>query len=190
MRLHRAGLTGLFVLGVAVGIAAANGSLDKTVNDPPRAWTLYGGFAHKKQIKDSSVSGGIAERITVDRRGGQPYDAGAMTSNVKSIKKGDVLLFAFWARAEDPPEGEDAVTVIARLQETFTPYVALGMQQTLHLGKDWKLYYAHGVAAKDYGPGNMSGSLHIATGEQVFDLGPVFILDFGAGYPLTKLPHL
>lgn len=44
-------------------------------------------------------------------------------------------------------------------------------------------------AGADYAPGSAGAALQLATGEQVIDFGPIFILGFGPGYDVSKLPH-
>lgn len=183
-------------VGVAVGLtlaafpAFAEGTiLDKAVNDLTRGWQLSGPTASQELIKDPTVSGGIAERVTVTQAGVNPWDAGGMNTNAKKISQGDVLLLAFWAKAVEPPAGDDSVTIFARIQESNPPYNAVGMQETLSIGKTWKMYYAKGAAPKDYRPGNISGAINIATGKQVIDFGPILLLDFGPNYDINKLPH-
>lgn len=175
-------------LVLLVPALADGGIADKFVNDPSRGWATFGATATHELIQDPAVKGGTAQRVTISAKGAQPWDAGALTNVVKPIAKGDVLLLAFYARAQEPPEGAQTIDIIARLQEADAPYTSIGTQETVHLGTGWKLYYAKGVALKDYKVGGVSGALNLATGKQVIDFGPIMILDFGAGYDMSQLP--
>lgn len=177
------------LLGAALlAPAYADGDLlSKAVNDPSRVWGVFGKLAKAELIKDAAVSGGTAERVAVSAKGGNPWDAGASTAIVKPVQKDDVLLLAFWAKAVTPPEG-GAVEIVARIQENKAPYAAVGTQETVRLTDAWKMYYVKGMAAQDYPKGAISAALNIATGAQVFDLGPIMIIDFGSGYDVGKLP--
>ena len=190
----RSGLSGLAVGVVAVfGLLAtpalAQDILSKAVNDPATAWGTYGTLVKSELIKDAAVTGGVAERITLTAKGANPWDAGAQTVTTKPLQKGDVLLLAFWAKAQEPPTGSDAIDLVAKLQEAAAPYVALSQDTPIRIGAQWKLYYVSGTAAKDYLPNTAGAALQLATGEQVIDFGPVFILDFGPSYDVSKLPH-
>ena len=50
------------------------------------------------------------------------------------------------------------------------------------------MYYVKGVAIKDYKKGEISGAINFATGVEVFDMGPILLIDFGQGYDMSKLP--
>lgn len=184
---------GLCLLSLAEGLPVAasgaeNDLSSKMVNDPTVGWYVFGDIAKGVLIEDKTVTGGTAERVTVSAAGLNPWDAGGVAANVKPVASGDVLLLAFWAKAVEPPPGLTDISIFARLQETAAPYTSLGPQENLHLTGQWKLYYVRAVAAKDYGRGQMGGSLSFATGVQTFDLGPILLLDFGQGFDLNKLP--
>jgi hypothetical protein len=177
------------VFGLLAAPAFAQDLLSKAVNDPSTAWGTYGTLVKSELVKDAAVTGGTAERVTLTAKGANAWDAGAHTEITKPLQKGDVLQLAFWAKAHEPPKGSDAVDIVAKLQETAAPYVALSQDTPIHIGAQWKLYYVSGSASKDYLPSTAGAALQLATGEQVIDFGPVFILDFGQGYDVSKLPH-
>lgn len=179
----------LMLLGISAATPAVEADLSsKMVNDPTVGWYVFGAIAKGALIEDKTVTGGTAERVVVSAPGANPWDAGGVAANVKPVASGDVLLLAFWAKAVEPPTGQTDISIIARMQETIAPYTSLGAQESLHLTGQWKLYYVRAVAPKDYGRGQMGGSLSFATGVQTFDLGPILLLNFGQGFDLNKLP--
>lgn len=181
------------VAGAALALTAApafaDDILSKAVNDPSTGWAVYGALAKSELVQDKTVTGSTAERVTLSAKGANPWDAGGASAIIKPVGKGDVLLLAFWAKATQPPAGSDAITIVAKIQETAAPYGALSTDLSLRIGTQWKLYYVTGTAAKDYPPNTIAGALQLATAEQVIDFGPIFVLNFGPGYDLTKLPR-
>lgn len=178
----------LLLPGLGALPARADGIADKLVNDPARGWSVFGKLADGKMIEDKTVQGGTAVRVTVTAAGEHPWDAGGMTNTAKPVAAGDVLLLAFYAKAITPPEGRKTVQIIARIQETDAPYTTIGTSETLELTDQWKMYYVRATAGKDYRKSKLGAGLNFATGVQVFDLGPIMLLDFGADYDQTKLP--
>ena len=162
--------------------------LSKAVNEPSTAWRVSGSLATSELIKDLDVSGGTAERIKISAKGANPWDAVAYSATTKPVHKGDVLLLAFWAKAQEPPKGRDRSIVIAKLQLSDAPYTGLGPDTSLRIHSGWKLYYVNGAADKDYAAGMIGAALQIATAAQVIDFGPIFIIDFGSGYDTARLP--
>ena len=100
-----------------------------------------------------------------------------------------MLLLAFWARAEEPPEGEQTgIISSAGLQLAASPYTAL-FNAPARPTSEWKLYYASGVADRAYAPAEAGVALHLAAARQVIELGPVFVLNFGPDYDVRRLPR-
>ena len=175
-----------FGLALAGSPLRAEDILSNAVNDPSAAWSVSG--AASSLIKDPTVTGGTAERVTVAAKGANPWDVVASAATTKAVHKGDVLLLAFWARAEQPPQGRDHSIITGKLQLIGAPYTGLGDETTLRIGSGWVLYYAHGIADQDYAAGTIGAALQLATAAQVIDFGPLFILDFGPNYDVDKLP--
>ena len=47
------------------------------------------------------------------------------------------------------------------------------------IGPEWKLHEVRGKADKDHGAGALNATLHLATGKQVVEIGPVIVLNLG-----------
>lgn len=172
---------------LAGGAFAADAS--KIVNQPADGWSVFGPLGTAKMLKDETVQGGVAERVTISGKGANPWDTGAGSPIVEPLKKGDVLLLAFWARAEEPMKGSDGANFYATIQLGAAPYTALAASTPIHATKTWKMFYITGTATEDYAANAVSANLQLAVGAQVIDFGPVAVLDFGPGYDISKLPH-
>jgi len=178
----------VMLLGAVVPALGDDDIASKMVNDPSVGWAASGSGAKVELFKDPTVQGGAAERMTISGKGANAWDWGAHVAVVKPLKQGDVLLLAFWAKAETPPAGSTAIDVNTNVQNDGAPYTSLGSAM-LHIGPQWKMYFAVATADKDYKAKEVGVQLQLATGDQVIDLGPLFILNYGPGYDKTKLPH-
>jgi len=166
---------------------AADDIASKMVNDPSRGWVASGAGASAVLYDDPSVQGGKAERFTISAKSANPWDYTAHVSITKPLAKGDVLLLAFWAKAEQPPGGATAIVFNANIQKDSAPYTSLG-NGMLSVGPEWKMYFVQAVADQDYNADAVGAQLQLAIDHLVIDLGPLFILNYGKDYDRTKLP--
>ncbi|HUO97208.1 MAG TPA: endo-1,4-beta-xylanase [Rhizomicrobium sp.] len=179
-------LTALLAALIAVGARAEdeNSIVNKLINSP--SWNVQGGSS--EIVDDAAVQGGKAIRITVASKGANPWDVQATNAVNKHIKKGDVIFVAFWARSEVPAEGQPTADIsLIQMQLSAAPYTAV-FGDRASVGAKWAMYYASGTADRDYDPGAVTLTLHLASAKQTIDLGPVFIVDFGPNYDRSKLP--
>lgn len=172
---------------LALPASAADDIASKMVNAPGVAWQAFGPCAKAELYADTTVQGGSAERLTITGKSANQWDCGGSITIVKPVAQGDVLLLAFWAKTEKGPAGADSMDVYANIQFNAAPYNSLG-NAMIHVGPQWKMYFVQAVADKDYKAETAIAQLQLATGEQVLDLGPLFILDYGKDYDRTKLP--
>lgn len=177
----------IFVVAGMAPALAADDLASKMVNDPSVGWAPMGPGAKAELIKDATVQGGGAVRLTISGKGANPWDSGAQVAITKPLAQGDVLLLAFWAKAVQAPAGGTAITFNANMQKVSAPYNWIG-NATVNVGPQWKMYFVQAVADKDYKPKDISAQLHLAIDPLVIDLGPLFILNYGKDYDRTKLP--
>jgi len=178
----------LAVLGTMLFPASAGDLSQRAVNDPGAYWGIWGG-AKASYVATSSLKGGAAQRVSITPKPAKAWDAGTYAAITKPVKKGDVLVLMFYARAESPPEGSDLVLVTGRIYEAGPAGSGVSPETNFIIGQQWKLYTSSGIAMKDYPPGTLSAGMVLGTGEQVIDFGPVAILDMGPNYNLNNLPH-
>jgi hypothetical protein len=172
------------VLAVALlpGRAAAQGGdddiLSKIINLPPPAANRVDG-AKGSVRNDPLVQGGKALRVSVPGKGAKSWDVAVANPIQKAVKAGDRIVLAFWARLEKGEGGSTTATLpYNAVQLASAPYTAL-FTQPVTIGAEWKLHEVSGKADKDYGAGALNVSIHLATGKQTVDLGPIFVLNIG-----------
>jgi len=185
----------LAVVALALGAASSGFArqsgdgdiLQKAINKPSSNWAIYGEGQRNSAVKDKTVQGGSATKVEVQAASDKPWDVGATQPITGKVTKGDVLLVAFWAKAEGVDGGPATADIAAvRVQQAAAPYDA-AMQGGLKVGGEWKMYTVPGRATIDIPEGAGSVSLQLGSAKQTVLLGAVFVLDFGPDYDLRKL---
>lgn len=163
--------------------------LQKAINKPSSNWAIYGAGQKTTAVKDKTVQGGAATKVEVQTASDKPWGVGASQPIAGKVTKGDVLLVAFWAKAEAVDGGPASADISAvRVQLAAAPYDA-ALQGGLKIGGDWKMYTVPGRATIDIPAGGGSVALHVGAAKQTVLLGPLFVLDFGPDYDLNKLAN-
>ena len=120
-------------------------------------------------------------------KGANPWDTGATSDTVKPVGARDTVMLAVYLRAPDAAETRTVDIPIA-VGEAAAPYGVVA-QDTAKVGHAWKLFYASGRASRAYPAGALRGTVQLAGDRQAVELGPVFLLDMGAGQDPARLPH-
>jgi len=150
----------------------------KIVNDPGEPQV---NGAKASLHDDSKAQGGKALRIQVKGKGTNAWDAALESPVKKSIKAGDQVVLAFEARLEKGDNGATTAALpFAGVQLTSAPYSSVA-QNGFEIGPEWKMIEIRGKADRDYPAGSLKVSIHLATGKQTVDFGPVIVLDLGPG---------
>lgn len=158
---------------------AQDSILDKVINAPPPTALRVDGGIKGTVRSDPSVQGGKALRIAVPGKGANSWDVAVASANTKPVKAGDTLVVAFWARLAKGEDGATSATLpYNAVQLAEAPYTAL-FSKAVTIGPDWAMHEFTGKADKDYRAGALNVAIHLATGRQTIDLGPLFVLDMG-----------
>ena len=148
------------------------------------SWTVSPERPSPRVVDASGAPGGNALRVRA-RRGANPWDVQATSPAGGDIAAGDVVLLAFYARAEQAAEGGSRLPV--RLQLAGAPYTSL-LDGTKTIGTEWRQYCLSGVAAQAFRGDLTNVSIHLGAADQVVDLGPVFVFNLGAEFDRNQLP--
>jgi hypothetical protein len=164
----------VFLVFAAAPFAFAKDDISRQlINDPNTSWTVYGPQTNK-QVRDKNVQGGGAIEVTVDAVAGNPWDAAAQVPITRKISKGDRILAAAWLKAVTTSGAPADLNM--RLQINTAPYDAL-VEKRQSVKDGWKLYSIETVATRDYAEGTCVLVVHLASAQQVVDLGPAFVLN-------------
>jgi hypothetical protein len=157
----------------------------KTINnDTNGVWSIQPDKPKPKDVPAPGVPGEMGLRVKA-RKGANPWDVQASSQiNGGAINKGDVVMLMVYARAEQPAAGGSNLSL--RIQLSAAPYTST-MDFATPISGEWKSYCAHRIASIEVPAKKGNVSIHLATAEQVIDLGPVFVFNFGPGYDEKKL---
>ena len=159
-----------------VAPAAAQDAALNIINDPGAPQVVG---ASGRLRDDPGVQGGKALRIVVRGKGANPWDVAVETAITQPVKAGDKLLLAFWARLEKGEGGATTTTLpYNAVQESAAPYATL-FAGPAEMGPDWKLHEVRGKADADHAAGTLKAAIHLATGAQTVDFGPIFVVNLG-----------
>ncbi len=189
MRAIKTGILMLTLAGVLAGQAVRADDLPGmalTAAPAVDQWSLGGNATHGMK-RDAGVPGGWDLDVAVAAAGTNPWDVQAGVATTQAIRKGDVILLAFWAKTVTPPAGQAAGAIIANVQQSHAPYTRVG-EASLSIDSTWKLYYVSGTAGMDLVAGEAAATVQLAGAAQEIALGPVFVRDLGPGYDLSRLP--
>jgi hypothetical protein len=155
-----------------------------TINNETNAkWSVNPDKPKPKKVPAPGVPGEFAMRVKATP-GSNPWDQQANTPSGGNIKAGDVVMVMYYARAEQAaPEGSTLPTLV---QLKSAPYTSI-MNASHKITSEWAQYCAFATASIDLPKGAGQVSLHLATAEQVVDIGPVFVFNFGPGYDTKSL---
>ena len=172
--------------GFALGtVALADEDIwSKTINnDSNGVWNVVPDKPKAKYFAVDGIPGGHAFRIKA-HKGVNPWDVQASSPVSGAINQGDTIMLMYFARAAEPAPGGSSLT--ARLQMNSPPWSSV-LEMTSAISGEWKSYCAHRVASGTLGEKKSNVSIHLATAEQVIELGPVFVFNFGKGFPENQL---
>ncbi len=171
------------LLAVAATASAQEATMADRLRNDPRADALqpYGQPIPPVVRADKGVQFGRALRFRLPGGSGDPGRIGLVSPLLKPVRKGDRVVVAFWARAEETADG--APGRIGRVQLETTPAVRAIYQQPFEVTKEWKMYQLSGIADADYAPRQLNAAIHLNAARQVIDIGPVFVLDYGQPQP-------
>jgi hypothetical protein len=161
-----------------------NDILNRVVSVPnPRAYRVDGTQAGAtSQVRnDASVQGGKALRVQVPGRSAQAWTTAVSVPINRPIHAGDNLVLAFWARLEQGDNGATTASLpYNAVQLSAAPYTAV-FSGPATVTPQWQMFEVDGRAARDYAADSLNVAIHLATGHQTIDIGPVFVLDMGQG---------
>lgn len=137
------------------------------------------------RVPEEQVPGERAQRVQ-GRAGANPWVVQARSPISGGINQGDVVMVMYYARAEQAPEGGAVLPTLLQLEGA--PYTT-GLSANKSITDQWEQHCFHGVATADLPGGRSQVAIHLGTAEQVIDLGPVFVFNFGPNYDRANLPN-
>ncbi len=149
-------------------------------------WNVTPDRPAPRVVEASGVPGDAALRVRVARAGGNIWDVQASSPVGGAINAGDIILVAFYARAEQAAPGGSVLPI--RLQMTGAPYTA-ALEGAKVIDGQWRQHCIWNVATQSLAAGASNVSLHLAGAQQVIDRGPVLVFNFGPDFDRARLPN-
>lgn len=176
-------IAGLAASPLPAAAQEAGGEADDLVNRiisvPVPSEYRVDGVRNARVRNDDSVQGGKALRVPVPGRSDQAWTVAVAVPVNRPVQAGDNLILAFWARLERGEEGASSATLpYNAVQLAREPYTAL-LSGPATIGPEWQMHEVRGRADRAYAAGDLNVSIHLATGHQTVDIGPVFLLNMG-----------
>ena len=178
----------LALLAVPVALVAAalpaqqasDDIADKIINNPsPAAFAVYNAPHPAKVVKDESVQGGHALRVTIPGADEKPWSISLSDPILKPVRKGDKLVLAFYARAVKSEAADGGARLPNNsVQLAAAPYTGV-FGGPVDITPEWAMYSIEGIADRDYAAGELAVSMHLASGRQTLEFGPIFVVDLG-----------
>lgn len=129
-----------------------------------------------------------ARRIQVRERGETPWDVQLRgPHSALPITKGDMLFVAYSARCVVAHDESGEGVIQLYLQSDGDTWTGL-VQGRRRIGRDWQVCYAHAVADRDWAPGSVNLTFHLASLVQTLEIGGVVVLNLGQGVSPAELP--
>ena len=172
--------------GFAFGTVAIADDFDlasKMINTKTNGtWYILPDKPKAQHIK-ADVLGGYAFRVKA-HKSANPWDVQATSPVEGAINQGDVIVIMYYARAEKPAEGGSSLTV--RVQLNAPPWTST-LETSSKITSEWTKYCAAHVATTTVPEKTGTVSIHLATADQIIDLGPVLVFNFGPGFDTHSL---
>lgn len=172
-------LSGVALAALVAGAAVAQQRVKEAIiSDAANAAWSFDGAPKVKQAAAAGVPGGQAIRVTIAKKGAQPWDVQARLPMKDGIAAEDTVTFGFYARAEKPDPGKDTATVNVRVQRAVAPYDA-ALEGSVAIGREWSFVCLAGPSKLALTAAELSVSVQLAGEAHVIDFGP---------YMATKIP--
>ena len=162
------------------GSPEAEDLVERIISLPVPSEYRVDGAARGARVRDDDrVQGGKALRVPVPGQSEQAWTVSVAVPITRAVVAGDNLVLAFWARLERGDDGATHATLpYNAVQLAGEPYTAL-FSGPATIGPEWQMHEIRGRADRDYAAGDLNVSLHLASGRQTVDIGPVFVLNMG-----------
>lgn len=176
--MHKHWMVAALVAMVAAPVVAqsAEDFSAKVINAPLPASLNVFGLPKPPLTRVKEVDGGKVLRLSIPGADKDVWKIQLQSATNAPVAKGDRLVLAFHARASGMAPGTKARIAVAGIQLSKDPYSQV-IGGPIEVGEAFEFHQVAGKADRDYGPGELMAALQLATGKQVFEFGPLFILN-------------
>jgi len=176
--MHKSWMVAAAVAMVAAPVVAQSDEdiAAKVINAPMPATLNVYGLPKPPLTRVKEVDGGKVIRLAIPGADKDAWKIQLQSPTTVPVAKGDRLILAFHARASGMPPGTKARIAVAGIQLNKEPYSQV-IGGPIEVGETFELHQVAGKADRDYAAGELMASLQLATGKQVFEFGPMFVIN-------------
>ena len=151
-------------------------------------WETFGPDKRVKIVESKGAPSGQAYRVTVKKKKPNHWDIATRNDMVKDIKKDDVIVVSFWARAAKPQKGKEKGDIYVALQRDIEPYDQVILER-IALDTEWKKYHLSGKANRDYAANVTELNYNLALAKQTIEFAEYYVMNIGPdGDPEQYIP--
>ena len=154
----------------------------KLISNPAKIdWKVQGGENLEYQFIDvPEIPGQKAHEMKVLDAQVNAWEVEMNTNLGKGVKRGDVILMAFWARVEEVNPTTGGARILARLSRNEDPWDAI-ISQVVIPTDEWRLYYIKGVAPADLNKKLLNVYFQVGDLEQTVQIGEFYVMNSKKG---------
>ncbi|MGB8602360.1 MAG: hypothetical protein WCD42_09210, partial [Rhizomicrobium sp.] len=154
------------------------------ISDPTRLAFSFGPDQTNQSIAAPEVPGGAALRTILSKAGTNPWDDGISQALNGAVKQGDTIVMAAYLRSNGGP-GSIAMMGVALNHAPWSQIIAKPVTVP---AAGWHLITVSGTATTNAGATEMMAMMQTGAAKQSLDIGPIFVLNLGAGVTPPQLP--
>ncbi|MEQ1851330.1 MAG: endo-1,4-beta-xylanase [Chthoniobacteraceae bacterium] len=124
-------------------------------------------------------------RLTTKKQPENPWDFQTNAKCSVGVKKGEVLLAVFWARATGSGDEAESTFVFELGRPPYTKSVSYRFD----CGRAWSKFYVPFLSAIDYEPGDIALHFHGGKARQAMEIGGLRVTSYGGAVTLGQLPY-
>ncbi len=160
---------------------------------PPRAlegMALALGKTNKSgtaEYGDVKGAPGFEKALRLTTRNVPPNPWGFQTNakGVAAVRKGEVMLAVFWARASGGSDEAEGTFVFELARAPYTK----SSSYRFECGRTWSKFYVPFVAAMDYGADDIALHFQAGAAKQTIEIGGLRVVSYGKNVALGELPY-
>ncbi|MEO6739023.1 MAG: endo-1,4-beta-xylanase [Chthoniobacteraceae bacterium] len=126
-----------------------------------------------------------ALRMSVRKVPENPWGFQTHSKCAVKVKKGEVLLAVFWARAAGTSDEAGGMFVFELSRAPYTKSSSFRFE----CGKVWTKFYVPFIAAMDYGEDDIALHFQAGDAKQTMEIGGLKVISYGNGVTLGDLPY-
>ena len=149
---------------------------------------LGGAGGSAKMVRVGGQPFASAQQIRTTAKPDKPYALQLGAKTTGAIKKGDVLLATFWARAVEHSAGTDEARTEFVLELAHEPYTKSAVLAAA-LDSAWTKFYVPCSAATDLAPGEGQIGFRCGYEPQTIEIAALTVRNFGSSVDLKSLPY-